>query len=211
MANYVHCINLSSLERHSHESWIPSEELGRKAFLADNAGVCVQVEQNLPSCRPSARARAAQRRLSALSRVYGAFIRIMASPRKSPAVIQQQCFKATCVPARRADAQEARVATPRTFGIPRCHDWRTLGTARLICASGPRWICLHRCSCPSHRRDWCRALSMCTWHSHRSRLIFGDVRQPAITEIVQIEREREWHGPVTCPNGDNSSASGSWI
>ena len=54
MANYVHCISLSSLERHSHESRIPSEELGRKAFLADNAGVCVQVEQK-PALQPHAR------------------------------------------------------------------------------------------------------------------------------------------------------------
>ena len=73
--------------------------------------------------------------------------------RKSPAVIQQQRFKATCTcQARRP--RKPRVATPRTFGMPRCHHWRTLRTARL-CTSGPKWKCLYRCSRPSHRRDGC--------------------------------------------------------
>ena len=56
------------------------------------------------------RARAVQRRLSALSKVYGAFIRTMASPRKSPAVIQQQRFKATCT-----------CQASRRPGSPRCN------------------------------------------------------------------------------------------
>ena len=79
--------------------------------------------------------------------------------RKSPAMIQQQRFKATCTcQARRP--RKPRVATPRTFGMPRCHHWRTLRTARL-CTSGPKWNAFTDArvrhtgemgACPLHKR-----------------------------------------------------------
>ena len=70
-------------------------------------------------------------------------------------------------PARHVDAQEARVASPRMFGLPRFHRWRTLCTARL-CAGGPMWIGERR---RRRRQTFCLSLSLvtaaarCRWHN----------------------------------------------
>jgi len=137
-------------------------------------------------------------------------------------VIQQQRFKATCTcQARRP--RKPRVATPRTFGMPRCHHWRTLRTARL-CTSGPKWKCLYRCSRPSHRRDGCvPSPQTCvpspqTFPPRRSSNVLpepaplaaaGDATSTAVVVSLQWQRlslewavditEIELMDPISCP------------
>ena len=126
-------------------------------------------------------------------------IRTMASPRKSPAVIQQQRFKATCTcqVSRRPGSSHCK-PTHVMYAPPPPLAYLVY-TARL-CASGPRWTCLYRCSCPSHRRDWAARGT-----AHGNRLIVCNDMETCVNlrddgVITEIERECEWHGPVTCPN-----------